>query len=162
MVPTSPTSLQSNASRSKQSIYQTGGMDFPGTSASEPQRLPTDSGVFHLFCAGSALGSVNFFAQEHPSHAPSGRNPSFKCDAKIPASPSINSRIMLAFVSLTHSIRILPSEFHRDRYASLRTLISIYLALLIKGVRPLEQSSEALTPYSKRAPFYIASANRTS
>src|ERR1700686_3092393 len=52
-----------------------------------------------------------------------------------PRSPSINCRIMLAFVSMTHSIPIFPAPFITAiEMLSLCTSIPIYFLLSIEGV----------------------------
>src|SRR5215468_6052391 len=78
--------------------------------------------------------------------------PSSKVTCKSPRSPSINCRIMLAFVSITHSITIFPAEFLTAiEILSLCTSIPIYLALLvIKGCSFLDGLRQAPKPYSKR------------
>src|SRR5215472_9046216 len=66
---------------------------------------------------------------------PGGRSSFFKVTCKSPRSPSINCRIMLAFVSMTPSITIFPAAFLTAiEMLSLCTSIPIYLVLLvIKG-----------------------------
>src|SRR5258708_11849508 len=87
--------------------------------------------------------------------------PSSKVTCKSPRRPSINCRIMLAFVSMTHSITTLPTEFlTAAEILSLCTSIPIYLMLLvIKGVLSgrVEPNTQNLL---QGAPFYIASACR--
>src|SRR5215472_12211437 len=77
--------------------------------------------------------------------------PSSNVTCKSPRSPSINCRIMLALVSMTHSITTLPASFLTAiEILSLCTSMPIYLVLVIKGVPPLERLSQALKPYSTR------------
>src|ERR1700751_6446022 len=87
--------------------------------------------------------------------------PSSKVTCKSPRSPSINCRIMLAFVSMRHSITTLPTEFlTQAEMLSLCTSIPIYLMLLvIKGVLSGRVEPNTQNPTPKGAPFYIASAN---
>src|SRR6187399_941172 len=60
--------------------------------------------------------------------------PSSKVTCKSPRSPSINCRIMLAFVSMTHSITTLPAEFLTAiEMLSLCTSMPIYLVLVIRA-----------------------------
>jgi hypothetical protein len=81
--------------------------------------------------------------------------PSSNVTCKSPRSPSINCRIMLAFVSMTDSITTLPTEFMTAiEILSLCTSIPIYLMLLvIKGVLSgrVEPNTQNLNP--KGAPF---------
>src|SRR5215470_11536866 len=88
--------------------------------------------------------------------------PSSKVTCKSPRSPSINCRIMLAFVSMTDSITTLPTEFMTaSEILSLCTSIPIYLMLLvIKGVLSGRVEANTQNPIPKGAPFYIASGNR--
>ena len=68
--------------------------------------------------------------------------PSSKVTCRSPRSPSINCRIMLAFVSMTDSITTLPTEFMTAiEILSLCTSMPIYLVLVIQGVPPLERLS---------------------
>src|SRR6201982_842242 len=85
--------------------------------------------------------------------------PSSKVTCKSPRSPSINCRIMLAFVSMRHSITTLPTEFlTQAEMLSLCTSIPIYLMLLvIKGVLSGRVEPNTQNPTPKGAPFYIAS-----
>src|ERR1700747_1798175 len=87
--------------------------------------------------------------------------PSSKVTCKSPRSPSINCRIMLAFVSMRHSITTLPTEFlTQAEMLSLCTSIPIYLMLLvIKGVLSGRVEPNTQNPTPKGARFYIASAN---
>src|ERR1700757_3246827 len=60
--------------------------------------------------------------------------PSSKTTRKSPRSPSRNCRRVLALVSTTHSITILPKEFLTAiEVLSVCTSIPIYLTLVIKG-----------------------------
>src|SRR5260370_17958600 len=84
--------------------------------------------------------------------------PSSNVTCKSPRSPSIHCRIVLAFVSMTHSITIFPTAFITAiEMLSLCTSIPIYLMLVIKGVLSggVELNTQNHTP--KGAPFYIAS-----
>src|SRR5437867_599287 len=88
--------------------------------------------------------------------------PSSNVTCKSPRSPSINCRIMLAFVSMTHSIMIFPEAFMTAiEILSLCTSMPIYLVLVIKGCSFLEGLSRTLKTYSKRGAHYIASHYRT-
>src|SRR5215468_5197556 len=88
--------------------------------------------------------------------------PSSKVTCKSPRNPSINCRIMLAFVSMTDSITTLPAEFLTAiEMLSLCTSMPIYLVLVIKGCSFLDGLRQAPKPTPKGAPFYIASGNRT-
>src|SRR5215469_9072554 len=88
--------------------------------------------------------------------------PSSKVTCKSPRSPSINCRIMLAFVSMTDSITTLPTEFLTAiEILSLCTSMPIYLMLLvIKGVLSGRAEANTQNPTPKGAPFNIASRNR--
>src|SRR5262249_43663733 len=82
--------------------------------------------------------------------------PSSKVTCTSPRSPSINCRIMLALVSMTHSITTLPAEFLTAiEILSLCTSMPIYLVLIIRA--PSSGAVErALKPYSKQgAPFIL-------
>src|SRR6516162_11719701 len=83
--------------------------------------------------------------------------PSSKVTCKSPRSPSINCRIMLAFVSMTDSITTLPTEFMTAiEILSLCTSMPIYLMLLvIKGVLSGRVELNTQNPPPKGAPFYI-------
>src|SRR6476620_10554000 len=77
--------------------------------------------------------------------------PSSKVTCTSPRSPSINCTIMLALVSMTHSITTLPTAFRTAiEMLSLCTSIPIYLVLVIKGVPPLERLRQVLKTYSTR------------
>src|ERR1700756_5343468 len=78
--------------------------------------------------------------------------PSSKVTCTSPRSPSTNCRIMLAFVSMTHSIAILPAAFLTAiEMLSLCTSKPIYLVVLvIKGCSFLDGLRQAPKPYSKR------------
>ena len=81
--------------------------------------------------------------------------PSSKVTRKSPRSPSMNCRIVLALVSMTHSITSLPTEFLTAiEMLSVCTSMPIYLALVIKGCSFLEKFEQALKTYSKGAPSY--------
>src|SRR5271154_3021611 len=59
--------------------------------------------------------------------------PSSNVTCTSPRSPSINCRIMLAFVSITHSITIFPASFMTAiEMLSLCTSMPIYLVLVIR------------------------------
>src|SRR5271163_203859 len=86
--------------------------------------------------------------------------PSSNVTRKSPCSPSITCRIMLAFVSMTHSITTFPAPFLTAiETLSLCTSMPIYLVLVIKGCSFLKGLSQALKTYSKRGALYIASRN---
>src|SRR5580698_2707226 len=88
--------------------------------------------------------------------------PSSNVTCKSPRSPSIHCRIMLAFVSITHSITIFPTAFITAiEMLSLCTSIPIYLVLVIKGVLSGRVEPNTQNPTPKGAPFYIASDYRT-
>jgi hypothetical protein len=71
------------------------------------------------------------------SYSQAAEVPSSKVTCKSPRSPSINCRIMLAFVSTTHSITILPAEFRTAiEMLSLCASIPIYLVLVIGRLCP--------------------------
>src|SRR5215467_5976434 len=82
--------------------------------------------------------------------------PSSNVTRKSPRSPSRNCRIVLALVSMTHSITILPTEFRTQiEMLSVCTSIPIYLMLVIKGcsfLEKFEQRHPNRTP--KGRPFY--------
>src|SRR5713101_2464853 len=66
--------------------------------------------------------------------------PSSNVTCKSPRSPSKNCRIMLAFVSMTHSIPIFPEAFITAiEILSLCTSMPIYLVLVIKGCSFLDE-----------------------
>src|SRR3984957_16543141 len=78
--------------------------------------------------------------------------PSSNVTCTSPRSPSTNCRIMLAFVSITHSITILQAAFLTAiEILSLCTSMPIYLVVLvIKGFSFLNGLRQAPKPYSKR------------
>src|SRR5437870_13595665 len=77
--------------------------------------------------------------------------PSSNVTCRSPRSPFINCRIMLAFVSMTHSITIFPEAFMTAlEILSLCTSIPIYLVLVIKGAPFRRGGGEHSKPYSKR------------
>src|SRR6266478_2049094 len=81
--------------------------------------------------------------------------PSSNVTRKSPRSPLINCRMVLALVSMTHSITIFPAAFITAiEILSLCTSMPIYLVLVIKGVPfwRVEPSTQKPTP--KGAPFY--------
>src|ERR1700747_2901786 len=86
------------------------------------------------------------------SYSQAAQVPSSNVTCKSPRSPSRNCRIMLAFVSMTHSITILPTAFLTAiKILSFLTSMPIYLTLLfIKGCSFLEGLRQAPKPYSKR------------
>src|SRR5882762_4593854 len=91
------------------------------------------------------------------SYSQAAEVPSSNVTCKSPRSPSKNCRIMLAFVSITHSITIFPEAFLTAiEILSLCTSIPIYLVLVIKGCSFLEGLSRTLKTYSKRGALYIA------
>src|ERR1700674_3774833 len=82
--------------------------------------------------------------------------PSSNVTCKSPRRPSIHCRIMLAFVSMTHSITIFPAAFITAiEMLSLCTSIPIYLVLVIKGVLSGRVEPNTQNPTPKGAPFYI-------
>src|SRR5271155_4304160 len=82
---------------------------------------------------------------------PGGRGSFFKRDLQVAAQPIDKLQIMLAFVSMTHSITIFPAEFITAiEMLSLCTSMPIYLVLVIKGCSFLEGLRQAPKPYSKR------------
>src|SRR5450432_3063141 len=102
-----------------------------------------------------------FFRGSHTTNfVTCGFNKSYNQAAQVPSSnvtckslrsPSINCRIMLALVSMTHSITIFPAAFITAiEILSLCTSMPIYLVLVIKGCSFLEGLSRTLKTYSKR------------
>src|SRR5215471_5433725 len=91
------------------------------------------------------------------SYSQAAEVPSSNVTCKSPRSPSIHCRIMLAFVSMTHSITIFPAAFiTATEMLSLCTSIPIYLMLLvIKGVLSGRVELNTQNPTPKGAPFYI-------
>src|ERR1700687_3276330 len=88
--------------------------------------------------------------------------PSSNVTCKSPRSPSKNCRIMLAFVSMTHSITTLPTKFLTAiEILSLCTSMPIYFLLSIEGV-PFCRIEASTQPYPERGALYIASDNRKS
>src|SRR6267378_677836 len=84
------------------------------------------------------------------SYSQAAEVPSSNVTCKSPRSPSKNCRIMLAFVSITHSITIFPEAFMTAiEILSLCTSMPIYLVLVIKGCSFLEGLSRTLKTYSK-------------
>src|SRR6516164_907873 len=85
--------------------------------------------------------------------------PSSNVTCKSPRSPSKNCRIVLAFVSMAHSMTIYPAAFLTAiEILSVWTYIPIYLMLLIiKGVLSGRVEPNTQNPTPKGAPFYIAS-----
>src|SRR5258708_36296741 len=81
-------------------------------------------------------------------------SPNVRC--KSPRSPSINCRIMLAFVSMTHSITIFPEALMTAiEILSLCTSMPIYLVLVIKGCSFLEGlSTNTQNLLQKGRPLY--------
>ena len=76
--------------------------------------------------------------------------PSSNVTCKSPRSPSMNCRMVFAFVSMTHSITILPSGIHhRNRNAFLVNIHADILGASHKGCSFLEGLSRALKTYSK-------------
>src|SRR6266851_4951403 len=96
------------------------------------------------------------------SYSQAAEVPSSNVTCKSPRSPSIHCRIMLAFVSMTHSITIFPAAFITAiEMLSLCTSIPIYLVLVIKGVLSGWAEPNTQNPTPKGAPFYIASDRPT-
>src|SRR5580765_988968 len=83
--------------------------------------------------------------------------PSSKVTCTSPRSPSINCRIMLAFVSITHSITIFPEAFMTAiEMLSLCTSMPIYFGASHKGRSFLEGLSRTLkTLLQKGRPFKL-------
>src|SRR5215470_6229569 len=82
--------------------------------------------------------------------------PSSNVTCKSPRNPSINCRIMLAFVSMTDSITTLPTEFLTAiEILSLCTSIPIYLVLVIKGVLSGRVEPNTQNPTPKGRPFRL-------
>src|SRR6266436_4472923 len=97
------------------------------------------------------------------SYSQAAEVPSSNVTCKSPRSPSIHCKIMLAFVSTTHSITIFPAAFiTATEMLSLWTSIPIYLVLVIKGVLSGRVEPNTQNPTPKGAPFYIAWGNRRS
>src|SRR6266481_7703954 len=82
--------------------------------------------------------------------------PSSNVTSKSPRSPLINCKIMLAFVSITHSITIFPEAFMTAlEILSLCTSIPIYWVLVIKGCSFLERlSTNTQNLLQKGRPLY--------
>src|SRR6267143_761266 len=90
------------------------------------------------------------------SYSQAAEVPSSNVTCKSPRRPSIHCRIMLAFVSMTHSITIFPAAFITAiEMLSLCTSIPIYLVLVIKGVLSEWVEPNTQNPTPKGAPFYI-------
>src|SRR5215467_16189818 len=69
------------------------------------------------------------------SYSQAPQVPSSNVTRRSPRSPSTNCKIVLALVSMTHSITTLPTEFLTAiEILSVCTSIPIYLVLVIKGV----------------------------
>src|ERR1700733_6671220 len=83
--------------------------------------------------------------------------PSSNVTCKSPRSPSKNCKIMLAFVSMTHSIPIFPETFMTAiEILSLCTSIPIYLVLVIKGCSFLDEvEPNTQNLLQKGAPFIL-------
>src|ERR1700704_5710665 len=85
------------------------------------------------------------------SYSQAAEVPSSNVTRKSPRSPSIHCRIMLAFVSMTHSITIFPAAFITAiEMLSLCTSIPIYLVLVIKGVLSGRVELNTQNPTSKK------------
>src|SRR5271163_2089168 len=81
--------------------------------------------------------------------------PSSNVTRKSPCSPSINCRIMLAFVSMTHSITTFPAPFLTAiETLSLCTSMPIYLVLVIKGCSFLKGLPSTQNLLQKGRPLY--------
>src|SRR6516162_7785318 len=108
-----------------------------------------------LFFRGSH--TTNFVTRGfNKSYNQAAEVPSSKVTCKSPRSPSINCRIMLAFVSMTHSITILPIEFITAiEILSLCTSMPIYLVLVIKGVLSGRVEANTQNPNPKGRPFIL-------
>src|SRR5712672_534749 len=90
------------------------------------------------------------------SYSQAAEVPSSNVTCKSPRRPSIHCRIMLAFVSMTHSITIFPAAFITAiEMLSLCTSIPIYLVLVIKGVLSERVELNTQNPTPKGAPFYL-------
>src|SRR6202011_3739510 len=86
--------------------------------------------------------------------------PSSNVTCKSPRSPLINCRIMLAFVSTTHSITIFPAPFITAiEMLSLCTSMPIYFLLSIEGVPFCRDLRQAPKPYSKRGALLYCVGN---
>src|SRR5215469_12357826 len=82
--------------------------------------------------------------------------PSSKTTRKSPRSPSRNCRIVLAFVSMTPSITILPREFLTAiEVLSVCTSIPIYLTLAIKGCSFPEKFEQRTQTVLQRGALFI-------
>src|SRR5712691_8847061 len=85
------------------------------------------------------------------SYSQAAEVPSSNVTCKSPRSPSRHCRIVLAFVSMTHSMTNFPVAFiTATEMLSLCTSIPIYLVLVIKGVLSGGVRAEHSKPYSKR------------
>src|ERR1700740_172953 len=97
------------------------------------------------------------------SYSQAAEVPSSNVTYKSPRSPSRHCRIVLAFVSMTHSITNFPVAFiTATEMLSLCTSIPIYLVLVIKGVLSGRVEPNTQNPTPKGAPFYIASEKELS
>src|ERR1700693_278304 len=89
--------------------------------------------------------------------------PSSNVTCRLPRRPLRKSRMVMALVSITHSITSLPEEFRTAiEIASLCTSIPIYFLLSMQGAPfccGFEPNTQNPTP--KGVPFYIASDYRT-
>src|SRR6266404_5594807 len=82
--------------------------------------------------------------------------PSSNVTCKSPRSPSINCRIMLAFVSMTHSITIFPASFLTAiETLSLCTSMPIYLVLVMRVFLSGEVEFSTQNLLQKGHPFIL-------
>src|SRR5215475_4826134 len=80
--------------------------------------------------------------------------PSSKVTSKSPRSPSMNCTMVLALVSMTHSITTFPTEFITAiEILSLCTSMPIYFVLVIR-VSFLDEVEPSTQNLLQRAPFY--------
>src|SRR5271167_925014 len=81
--------------------------------------------------------------------------PSSNVTCKSPRSPSINCRIMLAFVSMTHSIMIFPTPFITAiEMLSLCTSMPIYFVLFMRVLLFVGIEANAQNLLQKGRPLY--------
>src|ERR1700684_3306809 len=92
----------------------------------------------------------------HRSYNQAAEVPSSNVTCKSPRSPAIKSRIMLAFVSITHSITIFPASFLTAiEMLSLCTSIPIYFRLFMEGFLSVGVEAITQTLLQKGRPFIL-------
>src|ERR1700688_1098889 len=89
------------------------------------------------------------------SYSQAAEVPSSKVTCKSPRSPSINCRIRLALVSMTHSITILPTEFMTGiEIDSLCTSMPIYFVPFMRVLLLVDFEANAQNLPQKGRPLY--------